>query len=339
MKTKKFLVWTVTFALVIAGLSGAGLAQEKSQPQRIIVEPKLPFKVNVWVDKGLESTYRVGESLIVYFESSRDSYLTLFDFTPEGKVRQIFPNRYRRDNFIRANKVYAIPGKRDSFQFTVTPPPGVETIKAVATLSPWRFTRETVNYQEAFPIVSKSAQEFSSKFKQKIRPIPRPRWAESSCTFYVGSWVRPGQGKIRVTSEPTHASVYLDGEHKGTTPLTIRQVSAGKHRIRVVKKDYNDWSKTIFVEQGKMSYVFAQLEPLYRDRKGSIQVSSQPSRARVFIDGVDKGKTPLTVGRLKIGWHEVAVIKEGYRIYVKDVYVDRGERVYLKTELEKLEYW
>ncbi len=88
-----------------------------------------------------------------------------------------------------------------------------------------------------------------------------------------------------------------------------------------------------------MSSVFAQLEPLYRDRRGSIQVSSQPSHARVFIAGVDKGKTPLTVRRLKVGWHEVAVIKEGYRIYVKDVYVDRGERVYLEVELEKLEYW
>jgi len=339
MKTKKFSVWIVTFALVVAGLSGAGLAQENSQPQRIIVEPKLPFKINVWVDKGCGSTYRVGESLIVYFESSRDCYLTLFDFTPEGKVRQIFPNRYRQDNFIRAHKVYAIPEERDSFNFRVAPPPGEETIKAVATVSPWWFTRETVGYQEAFPVVSKSAQEFSSKFKQRIRPIPRPRWAESNCTFYVSGWVRAGRGKIRVTSEPSRASVYLDGKYRGTTPLTIRQVSAGEHRIRVAKEDYNDWSETIFVERGKMSYVFARLEPLYRYRKGSIQVSSQPSHARVFIDGVDKGKTPLTVRRLKVGWHEVAVIKEGYRIYVKDVYVDRGERVYLKTELEKLEYW
>jgi len=86
-----------------------------------------------------------------------------------------------------------------------------------------------------------------------------------------------------------------------------------------------------------MSYVFARLESLYRYRKGSIQVSSRPSHARVFIDGVDKGKTPLTVRRLKVGRHEVVVIKEGYRIYIKDVYVDIGERVYLKTELEKLE--
>jgi len=337
--TKKFLLWTVIFALVFALFSGAALAQENSQPQKIIVEPKLPFKINVWVDKGCGSTYRVGENLIVYFESSQDCYLTLFDFTPEGKVRQIFPNRYHKDNFIRAHKVYAVPGERDSFKFGVTPPPGEETIKAVATVSPWRFTRETINYKEAFPIVGKSAQEFSSKFKQKIRPIPRLRWIESSCRFYVSSSVRPGRGKIRVTSEPTHASVYLDGKYRGTTPLTIRQVSAGEHRIRVAKKDHNDWSKTIFVERGKMSYVFARLESLYRYRKGSIQVSSQPSRARVSIDGVDKGKTPLTIRRVKVGWHEVAVIKEGYRIYVKHVYVDRGERVYLEAELEKLEYW
>ncbi|MFQ5835617.1 MAG: PEGA domain-containing protein [bacterium] len=338
MKIEKFLLWTVTFALVIAGFSGAGLAQENSQPQRIIVEPKLPFKVNVWVDKGFGSTYRVGESLIVYFESSRDCYLTLFDFTPDGKVRQIFPNRYRRDNFIRANKVYAIPGERDSFEFRVAPPPGEETIKAVATVSPWWFTRETSDYQEAFPVVSKSAQEFSSKFKQRIRPIPRPKRAESSCTFYVSGWERYGRGKVRVTSEPSHASVYLDGKYRGTTPLTIRRVSVGEHRLRVAKEGYNDWSKTIFVERGQTSYVFAQLEPSYHYRRGSIRLSSQPSYAKVFIDGVDKGRTPVTVRGLKAGWHELAVIKEDYRIYVKDMYVDRGERVYLEAELEKLKY-
>jgi len=338
MKTEKFILWAVTFALAFTGFSGVSLAQENSQPQRIIVEPKLPFKVNVWVNKGCGSTYRAGESLTIYFESSRDCYLTLFDFSPNGKVRQIFPNRYRRDNFIRAHKAYTIPGKRDSFEFRVTPPPGEETIKAVATVSPWWFNRETVDYKEAFPIVSKSAREFSSKFKQRIRPLPRIKWAQSSCTFYVSGWVGYGRGKVRVTSEPTHASVYLDGEYQGTTPLTIRRVSVGKHRIRVAKEDYRDWSETIFVERGKTSYVFARLEPSYHYRKGSIRVSSQPSQARVFIDGVDKGKTPLTIRRLKAGWHEVGVIKEGYRIYVKDVYVGKRERAYLEAELEKLEY-
>jgi hypothetical protein len=290
------------------------------------------------VNKGCGSTYRVGENLIVYFESSRDCYLTLFDFTPDGHVRQIFPNRYREDNFIKAHKVYAIPGERDSFEFRVTPPPGEETIKAVATVRPWWFSRETVGYKEAFPVVSKSAQEFSSKFKQRIRPIPRPRWAESNCTFYVSGWVRAGRENVRVTSEPAHASVYLDGEYQGTTPLTIRQVSVGEHRMRVAKEGYNNWLKTIFVERGKTSYVFAQLKPSYRHRTGSIRVSSQPSQARVFIDGVDKGRTPVTIRRLKAGWHEVGVIKEGYRIYVKDLCVGKRERVYLEVELEKLEY-
>ena len=107
---------------------------------------------------------------------------------------------------------------------------------------------------------------------------------------------------------------------------------------RITNEDYEDWSKTIFVEQGQTSYVFARLEPWYHYRKGSIRVRSQPSHARVFIDGGDKGKTPVTIRRLKIGWHELGVIKKGYRIYVKDVYVERGERVYLEAELEKLEH-
>lgn len=338
MKTRKFLFWIVTFALAFAGLPGISLAQERSEPRKIVIKPKLPFKVSVWVDKGCGSTYRVGESLTVYFESNRNCYLTLFDFTPEGKVRQIFPNRYRRDNFIRAHRVYAIPGERDSFEFRVTPPSGEETIKAVATVSPWRFTREALDYREAFPVVGKSTQEFSTQFKQRIRPIPRHNWVESSCRFYVSGSVRSGRGKMRVTSDPSHAGVYLDGKYRGTTPLTIRQVSAGQHRIRVAKEGYEDWTETIFVKRSRTNYIFAQLEPLYHYRRGSIQVRSQPSHARVFIDGADKGETPLTIKRVTPGWHELAVIKETYRVYVTDVYVGRRERVYLEAELEKLEY-
>ena len=107
---------------------------------------------------------------------------------------------------------------------------------------------------------------------------------------------------------------------------------------RITNEDYEDWSETIFVERGRTSYVFAQLEPWYHYRKASIRVRSQPSHARLFIDGVDKGRTPVTIRGSTPGWHELGVIKEGYRVYVKDVYVERGERVYLETELEKLEY-
>lgn len=41
-------------------------------------------------------------------------------------------------------------------------------------------------------------------------------------------------GSLKVVTEPGGATVYLDGEQAGTTPLQVAEVSAGNHRVRIV---------------------------------------------------------------------------------------------------------
>ena len=55
---------------------------------------------------------------------------------PDGHVTVIFPNKYHEDNFIRANVTYQIPEENYGFTFRVQEPPGLDRIKAFATLSP-----------------------------------------------------------------------------------------------------------------------------------------------------------------------------------------------------------
>lgn len=57
-------------------------------------------------------------------------------------------------------------------------------------------------------------------------------------------------GSISVNSDPSGASVYLDEALKGTTPITISGISAGAHEIKIIKKDYKEWSKSISVSGG-----------------------------------------------------------------------------------------
>lgn len=40
-------------------------------------------------------------------------------------------------------------------------------------------------------------------------------------------------GSLTITSNPSEASVYLDGELRGTTPLDLRRVCSGEHRLEV----------------------------------------------------------------------------------------------------------
>lgn len=66
-------------------------------------------------------------------------------------------------------------------------------------------------------------------------------------------------GSISVNSEPSGANVYLDGALKGTTPITISEISAGAHEIKIIKKDYKEWSKSISVSGGNASDISVSL--------------------------------------------------------------------------------
>jgi len=299
---------------------------------KVIVNPKPSFKIDVWVDKGEEATYYVGEKLIVYFKSNRDCYLTLFDFTPEGEVQQIFPNYWHQDNFIRAGKIYQIPAPEDCFEFTVKGPPGEEIIKAIATTTPRVLMLRDIDYRREFPFpfISRRAKEFAFKLRLRIEPIPRTQWTEDSCCFYVAE--RPITGKIKIESEPTFAKIYLDGKYKGRTPKTIYGVTKGYHSVKVTKRGYSDWSETIYVRRGETVELFAKLLTPY----ASIRVISTPSYARVFLDGIEKGRTPLTIERVERDrWHEVVVLKEHYYVYKAEFYIAAEEEpVDFKAELE-----
>jgi len=90
--------------------------------------------IRVWAKDG-RSVFSEGDEIVLAFWSDRDCYLRLFDVTPDGSTKMIFPNRFHRDALIRGRKVYELPGADMDFKFLVTEPFGPEAVLAVATVS------------------------------------------------------------------------------------------------------------------------------------------------------------------------------------------------------------
>lgn len=65
---------------------------------------------------------------------------------------------------------------------------------------------------------------------------------------------------------------------------------------------------------------FAVEDPYYT-RVGNLSVSSSPSGALVFVDGRQVGITPCTVRDLLEGYHELTLVREGYRTIIDQVAV------------------
>jgi PKD repeat protein len=68
-----------------------------------------------------------------------------------------------------------------------------------------------------------------------------------------------GVGSIIVTSSPSGANVYLDGQSSGKTPLTIQNVNPGTHTILLTMQGYSDTSKTVEVTAGSQNQVSVDL--------------------------------------------------------------------------------
>jgi hypothetical protein len=68
-------------------------------------------------------------------------------------------------------------------------------------------------------------------------------------------------GSLSISSNPLGAKIYLDNEYKGTTPLTLSDVSIGLHTIILTLPDHTQVSKTVTVNPGQTTSIFGSLVP------------------------------------------------------------------------------
>lgn len=67
----------------------------------------------------------------------------------------------------------------------------------------------------------------------------------------------------------------------------------------------------------------------------SIMVESEPSRAKIYVDGSHLGTTPDIIRYIEPGSHKVEVLMDGYKEWSKKVDVGRGEEKILIAILQK----
>jgi uncharacterized caspase-like protein len=135
----------------------------------------------------------------------------------------------------------------------------------------------------------------------------------------------PVTGSVSVSSSPTGARIYLDGTDTGySTPKTLNSITAGTHTVRCSMTGYTDQSQTVTVNAGQTSEIVLEL-PASVTATGSIYITSQPSKALVYLDGRYLGVyTPTTLTRVSAGTHSVRLTKYGYKDLTQSVTVTAG---------------
>lgn len=122
-------------------------------------------------------------------------------------------------------------------------------------------------------------------------------------------------GVVRITSNPSGASVLHGSQVLGQTPLLVKSLPAGENTIRVAEYGYRSHDQPIEVEEVRGTEVHVELQTLL----GSLEVLTLPAGCRVYVDGVFKGITqrapdvdrnqslPFVVTGLRAGTRRVRV--------------------------------
>jgi formylglycine-generating enzyme required for sulfatase activity len=117
-------------------------------------------------------------------------------------------------------------------------------------------------------------------------------------------------GMLVVTTTPTGASVTVDGDFSGRTPLSLELRPEQSYRVELFKAGHEPSERRVRVEAGVETRLALDLAPI----RGELRVAVGPPGARLRIDGRDVGPADQTL-ELTAEEHAVEIVLDGYAPY------------------------
>ena len=153
-------------------------------------------------------------------------------------------------------------------------------------------------------------------------PAKRPRWQFAAAAValialagagvtaarrYAAPTVTTNEGTLVMTSNPPGAKLFVDGVERGVTPVTVT-LKAGAHALEL-RGDGSPRLMPITMTAGAQVSQYIEM-PKTASTAGQLQVRTEPAGARVSIDGMPRGTSPVTVPDLTPGEHAVLLESE-----------------------------
>ncbi len=160
--------------------------------------------------------------------------------------------------------------------------------------------------------------EEAESVMEKSTSFIRGRWIAAAIvlvaltsggTLAVGRIMSPAAapeslGTLSVQTNPAGATVVIDGQQRGMTPLNL-QLKPGRHVVELVT-DGDVRTIPVTITAGGQVAQFIEM-PRAASALGELQIRTEPAGATVTVDGRVLGKSPLTAEGLTPGPHTVTV--------------------------------
>jgi formylglycine-generating enzyme required for sulfatase activity len=137
-------------------------------------------------------------------------------------------------------------------------------------------------------------------------------------------------GWIVLDSEPSGASVYINDEFVGNTPLSNYKQAYGTYQYRLEHPNYHSSTGTIELNAGRFEQKVI-LKPAF----GSVSVNSSIAGAKILLDGKQTGKqTPAMLTEIPSGTHTITLQMDKYAPIQQEVTVEDGKTANVSMTLD-----
>ena len=118
------------------------------------------------------------------------------------------------------------------------------------------------------------------------------------------------QTRVSISSQPSGATVVIDGKDRGTTPVTLFDLTPGRHHLKYRLGGYVERDRFFSMDEGP----FIEKNEVLEEEKGLLLIKTEPEGCDVQIDGVSVGTTPRLITNLAVkDTYAVKLRKAGYR--------------------------
>ena len=138
----------------------------------------------------------------------------------------------------------------------------------------------------------------------------------------------PIQTRVSITSQPSGATVIIDGMDRGTTLVTLFDLAPGRHHLKYRLAGYVERDRFIDMSHGP----YIEKNEVLEEEKGLLLLKTDPPDCDIQVDGVSVGRTPKLITWLPVsGSYSVRLRKAGYQVQTINVKFD-GRRPLVREE-------
>jgi len=185
-------------------------------------------------------------------------------------------------------------------------------------------TEKAAPSKVAAPTAHDIAVRAPDKAASTLGPLAVPRTSEAG-RGGAGS----GMVSVSVTSKPAGATVWINGEERGTTPCTLRMVPGSAGLLTLVRAGHISSTTTVQVSEGKPIDATLQAvePPMSGDARFRVECKTE-GKLPIVVDGHETGvMCPFSKLRVEPGDHSIGVLVPATgKLHAKEITLSAGVR-------------